>query len=219
MRTPGRSPLGLRVPEPTHRTALPDKSDAGTGSLALTNVAKQYAGANDASGTAYNNQVVNNVNHQSNIRVAINADTFTSDDWTDGGSPCADHGGDAISPEGGLWTDVKVTESDIRTLFGSFGISLPHIAARARVEVEPIIGVRKKGLPFVAETGDQIECIWAKFVRARDGSDTGFTVTPSNPIELKGGPYTSTGNVDKLTFTNAQDDVAVQDAPRGRQGR
>ena len=118
----------------------------------------------------------------------VNATNPTALDWTDGGSPCATTGGAHSTGDGwsskGIWTDVKVREGNIGTLFGSFGISLPQIAAQARVKVEPIIGVGSNGLPFIAETGDQIECVWAQFVRARDGSTTGFTVTPSNPILL-----------------------------------
>ena len=158
-------------------------SAPGTTGTTISNVAKAYAGTSDTSvGTTYNK----NVNNQSNVTVAVNATNPTALDWTDGGSPCADHSADAWS-SAGLWTDVKVREGNIGTLFGSFGISLPQIAAQARVKVEPIIGVGSNGLPFIAETGDQIECVWAQFVRARDGSTTaGFTVTPSNPILAHG---------------------------------
>ena len=180
----------------------------GTTGTAIANVAKGYAGTNESVGTTYNK----NVNNQGNVTVAINATNPTAADWTDGGSPCFDHTtGDGWSPSGGLWTDVKVREADIGTLFGSFGINLPQIAAQARVEVEPIIGVATNGLPFIAETGDQIECVWARFVRARDGSTTGFTVTPSNPIPLtETANHTWTGSVINIQFTNAADDVAVQ---------
>ena len=119
-------------------------------------------------GTTYNK----NVNNQSNVTVAINATNPTAA-RLDGRrqpvrrAPLAADGWSAA----GLWTDVKVREGNIGTLFGSFGISLPQIAAQARVKVEPIIGVGTNGLPFIAETGDQIECVWAQFVRARDGSN------------------------------------------------
>ena len=178
----------------------------GTGTT-LSNVAKAYAGTNDVSvGTTYNK----NVNNQANVTVAINATDPTALDWTDGGSPCAPHAADGWSAAG-LWTDVKVREGNIGTLFGSFGISLPQIAAQARVKVQPIIGVGTNGLPFIAETGDQIECVWAQFVRARDGGTTGFTVTPSNPILLtEGANHTWTGNVTNIVFTNAHDDVAIR---------
>ena len=158
-------------------------------------------------GTTYNK----NVNDQSNVTVAVNATDPTALDWTDGGSPCATHSADGWS-SAGLWTDVKVREGNIGTLFGSFGISLPQIAAQARVKVEPIIGVATNGLPFIAETGDQIECVWAQFVRARDGSTTGFTVTPSNPIPLDGDvePHVDRDRDVIVQFTNAADDVAIR---------
>ncbi len=169
-------------------------STPGTTGTQIANVAKSYAGTNEPVGTTYNK----NVNNQANVTVVINATSPTAADWSDGGSPCADHAGDGWSPAGGLWTDVKIREGNIGTLFGSFGINLPKIAAQARVEVNPIIGIAQNGLPFVNETGDQIECVWAKFVRARDGSTTGFTVTPSNPIQLtESANHTWTGNVDE----------------------
>ena len=183
-------------------------SAPGTTGTTISNVAKAYAGTSDTSvGTTYNK----NVNNQSNVTVAVNATNPTALDWTDGGSPCADHSADAWS-SAGLWTDVKVREGNVGTLFGSFGISLPQIAAQARVKVEPIIGVGSNGLPFIAETGDQIECVWAQFVRARDGSTTaGFTVTPSNPILLtETSNHTWTGNVTNVQFNNADDDVAIR---------
>ena len=71
----------------------------------------------------------------------------------------------AISPNGGIWTDVIVRESNLGTVAGTFGLNLPNITARARVELNQITGVAANGLPFVAETGDQIECVWAEFVR------------------------------------------------------
>jgi Flp pilus assembly protein TadG len=216
----------------THKRSLQNRADAGAlaaglqyiselkncqvnpGPVGATigNIAKQYAGTNESVGTTYNKHV----NKQSNITVAINAASPTSADWTDGGGPCATSGGahttgDGWSANGGIWTDVKVRESNIGTLFRSFGISLPQIAAQARVEVKQIIGVRDKGLPFINETGDQIECAWAQFVRARDGSSSGFTVTPSNPVQLTEGPNnTWTANNVSVAFTNAHDDVAIR---------
>ena len=88
----------------------------------------------------------------------------------------------------GSGTDVIVRESNIGTRRGDIRPNLPNITARARVELGQITGLRGR-LPFVNETGDQIECVWAQFVRARDGSSTGFTVTPSNPILLTGKPF------------------------------
>jgi Putative Flp pilus-assembly TadE/G-like len=180
---------------------------AGPAATAIADKARLYAGA---TGTDYNAAV----NKQSEVTVKINATSPTAADASDGGNPCEDHAPDGISPSGGIWTDVITRETNIGTLAGMFGINLPSIAARARVALTPIIGLQANGLPFVAETGDSIECVWAQFVRARDGSTTqGFTVLPSNPIELTkvaGTSGTWTGSVDHVFFTNASDDVAIQ---------
>jgi hypothetical protein len=213
----------------THKRQLQNKADAGalaagyeylsqlkncqttpvaTGT-SIGDIAKRYAGTGDAAVTgAKFNQTINATG---NLTVKINASDPTAADWSDGASPCGEHAsGDAYSPSGAVWTDVKVRETNVGTLFGGFGLNLLSATAQARVELKQIIGIGQGGLPFIAETGDQIECVWAQFVRARDGSTTGFTVTPSNPIELTGGPYTWTGNVTNLRFTNAQDDVAIR---------
>ena len=161
----------------------------GPAATAIADKARLYAGA---TGTGYNETV----NNQSEITVKINATGPTAADDSDGGNPCQDHAPDGISPNGGIWTDVIARETNLRTVAGTFGINLPSIAARARVELGQITGLTG-GLPFVNETGDQIECVWAQFVRARDNNPTsGFTVTPSNPILLtktgtEHGPRTS----------------------------
>jgi hypothetical protein len=177
---------------------------AGPAATAIADKARLYAGA---TGTGYNETI----NNQSEITVKINAAGPTAADNSDGGNPCEDHAPDGISPAGGIWTDVIARETNLRTVAGAFGINLPSVAARARVELGQITGVNG-GLPFVNETGDQIECVWAQVVRARDGSTTdGFTVLPGNPIELtEVSPGTWTGNIDHIFFTNAQDDVAIR---------
>ena len=119
------------------------------------------------------------------------------------------HDGDGWSPRG-LWTDVKIREAEVGTLFGSFGISLPQIAAQARVEVEPIIGVAKNGLPFIAETGTRSNACGRSSSGARDGSTTGFTVTPSNPILLTETRTTLDRERHNIHFSNASDDVAIR---------
>ena len=69
-------------------------SAPGTTGTTISNVAKAYAGTSDTSvGTTYNK----NVNNQSNVTVAVNATNPTALDWTDGGSPCADHSADGWS--------------------------------------------------------------------------------------------------------------------------
>ncbi len=212
----------------THKRSLQNRADAGalaagyeylsqlancatnpTGpaATAIADRARLYAGA--TAGAGYNETV----NSQSEVTVKINATGPTAADNSDGGNPCQDHAPDGISPNGGVWTDVIARETNIGTVAGAFGINLPSIAARARVELGQITGLNG-GLPFVNETGDQIECVWAQVVRARDGSTTqGFTVLPSNPIlltKVAGTSGTWTGTVDRIVFTNAQDDVAIR---------
>jgi hypothetical protein len=177
----------------------------GTDGPAIADVAKNYAGTSDAAvpGTKYNQQIA----QPTNLTVEINS--------TDGLNPCVEHDPDSISPAGGYWTDVKVRETNIGTLFGGFGLNLPSVTARARVEVKQITGIERLGLPFIAETGDTVECVWAKFVRGRDGrDDVGFSMTGGgpNPVELTrvGTSHTWEATTEGLTFDNAADDVAVQ---------
>lgn len=209
----------------THKRSLQNRADAGalaagveylsqlancaanpTGpaATAIADKARLYAGA---TGTGYNETV----NNQAEVTVKINATGPAAADNSDGGNPCQDHAPDGISPSGGIWTDVIARETNIRTVAGAFGINLPTVAARARVELGQITTLNG-GLPFVNETGDQIECVWAQFVRARDNSPTaGFSVTPSNPVLLtKTGTGTWSADITDLDFTNAHDDVAIR---------
>ena len=159
------------------KSCLADSSSGGPGSIAITNVAKKYAGT--ATGD-YNE----NVNNQSAVTVAINAATPTGPDNSDGGNPCQVHTtGDSISPPDSIWTDVKVQETNIGTLFGSFGINLPSVTAQARVELKQLLGLRAGGLPFVHETGDYVDCVWARFVDVNTGGLVSL-VGSSNPVAL-----------------------------------
>ena len=107
----------------------------GPAATAIADKARLYAGA---TGTGYNETV----NNQSEITVKINATGPTAADGSDGGNPCQDHAPDGISPNGGVWTDVIARETNLRTVAGTFGINLPSIAARARVELGQISGTR-----------------------------------------------------------------------------
>ena len=82
------------------------------------------------------------------LDVVINSNdpNYTDDtDYTDGGgspplgNPCSLHTtGDDISAPG-HWTDVRVKERDLPSLFGSVGLPLSRNGARARVEIRPAI--------------------------------------------------------------------------------
>ena len=78
-----------------------------------------------------NDQIAN----QNNLDVVLNSTTYTAGtDHSDGGAPCFNHTGDTISPGGGQWTDVKVTENDTGAIWKHFN---PDLHARARVDLRP----------------------------------------------------------------------------------
>jgi hypothetical protein len=183
---------------------------AGTAATEITNVAKQYGGAtgpfNQTPSTSDRTLVV--VNAKTDQPLADNTD----------GDPCQTHDGDSISPNGGVWTDVIAQESNLRTLAGTFGVNLDSITARARVEVQQIVGVQARGgdLPFVNETGDQVDCAWAEFVDAGTGDDIDLlpngTGPVTNPVLLTPDPNVPrrfsapVGGID----LKSADDIAVQ---------
>ena len=119
---------------------------ATTAATAITNVAKNYAGDPNPAipGTKRNTEIGN----QGSLTVAVNSSSFGGADDSDGGNPCFNHaanGSDFISPKGGYWTDVRVKETNIPTFFGTFGINVPAINARARVEVRSIGSLNPNG--------------------------------------------------------------------------
>jgi hypothetical protein len=90
-------------------------------------VAKDYAGGVYNAGTP-----------QGPVTVSVNGSGYGTADYSDGGNPCDRRtSGDWISPPPVEWTDVKVQETDIPTFFGTFGVPVPAITARARVELRP----------------------------------------------------------------------------------
>ena len=124
---------------------------ASTGA-AIADKAREYAGDPEASdyvgatlpSTLRNTEITN----QANLDVVINSNDpdYTDDtDYTDGGgsppqgNPCYLHPtGDDISA-GGHWTDVRVKERDLPSLFGSMGLPLSRNGARARIEIRPAL--------------------------------------------------------------------------------
>ena len=105
------------------------QTDPVVAGAAIVAVARDYAGGTKNIG-----------NPQGSVSTAINSSTFGGFDGSDGGNPCFKHLPDAtdyVSPNGGRWTDVKVRETNIPTLFGMFGFKLPQITARARLQVAP----------------------------------------------------------------------------------
>ncbi|HET6569133.1 MAG TPA: Tad domain-containing protein, partial [Rhodothermales bacterium] len=122
----------------------------------IANAAREYAGDAEAADyeptpsqpspstlSKYNTQIAN----QANVDVTINSNSPTYDDdldYKDGAvgdraDPCYNHPGDAISPSGGYWTDVKVKERNLPSLFGRLGLPLSRNGARARMEIRPTV--------------------------------------------------------------------------------
>ena len=120
----------------------------------IADAARQYAGDPDVTdyaggvlpaGGLQNTQIAN----QAHVDVAINSTSY--DDGTDYsddgdglpgtslGNPCFSHPtGDSISAPG-YWTDVKVKERDLPSLFGGIGLPLSRNGARARVDIRPAL--------------------------------------------------------------------------------
>ena len=126
----------------------------GAATQQIADAARQYSGDPDpsdyAGGTLPATPLRNSeIANQANLDVAINSTTYDdntdySDDY-DGnpatrlGNPCFKHTtGDDISAPG-YWTDVKVKERDLPSLFGSVGLPLAKNGARARVDVRPAV--------------------------------------------------------------------------------
>lgn len=102
---------------------------------AIAAQARTYAGDPSAT-TPVNIEIAN----QAKLDVILNSTSYTAGtDYSDGGGPCFPHSGDDISPSGGYWLDVKVTERDIPSFFGAFGLPLGLAHGRARVEIHPAV--------------------------------------------------------------------------------
>jgi hypothetical protein len=136
----------------TDPTRLADKA---TAALEIANAARQYAADPEASDYSpasppsllYNADIAN----QANLDVIINSPDFTNNNdnldetTTDpgGSNPCFKHAGDDTSAAGGQWTDVKVKEKNLPSVFGGIGLGLFRNTARARVEIRPALSGRK----------------------------------------------------------------------------
>jgi len=143
----------------------------------IANVARQYAGdpeaADYAPGTTpslYNTQITN----QSKLDVMINAADYTNNtDYTDGGAtnvadPCFKHDADALSAAG-YWTDVKVKERDLPSLFGSIGLPLSRNGARARIEIRPALS--GKGFLPLAIPDNVIDKVQVRYYNGCTGNE------------------------------------------------
>ena len=88
----------------------------------------------------------------------INANNFTNNnDYSDGApgdiaSPCYVHPADDTS-SGRHWTDVKVKERDLNSIFGGIGLPLSKNTARARIEIQP--GDQRPPVPAAGGPGQR----------------------------------------------------------------
>ena len=120
----------------------------------IANAARQYSADPEAADYApdalpsslYNTEIAN----QAKLDVMINSPNYTNNnDYNDDGgttqlaNPCFLHNpGDDISAAG-EWTDVKVKERDLPSLFGAIGLPLSQNLARARIEIRPALSGRR----------------------------------------------------------------------------
>ena len=151
-----------------YQRAWEDCVQAGNSALKLdtarniANAARRYAGDAEAADyepttsqpspstlSKYNTEIAN----QANVDVTINSNSPTYDDdldYKDGrvgdrADPCYNHAGDAISPAGGYWTDVKVKEGllpfarRLDPVILRHGRSVSKNGARARMEIRPVV--------------------------------------------------------------------------------
>ena len=139
--------------------------------------ARQYAG--DPAAT---NPVNIEIADQSKLDVILNSSSYSAGtDDSDGGGPCADHPANTdpesesnITPSGGYWTDVKVKERNLGSLFGGFGLNLFQNGARARVELKEA----SSGDDFIpiAVPEQTIVKAQVRFINECNGSQVGNSV-------------------------------------------
>lgn len=188
---------GVEYSSQIYRCLSTNPADVVIADAALRQAARAFAGdrtyvAAAGDPTRVNDQIAN----QSNLDVVLNSTSYTvGTDDSDGGSPCFDHTGDTVSPAGGHWTDVKVTENNTGAIWKLFG---PDIHARARVDLRPaadLSGFVPLGIP-----DNRLSHAQARFINECDGSVLGtpFVLKPLATQPLTGlnlwGPDDGAGN-------------------------
>ena len=128
--------------------------------------------------------------NQANLDVVINSSDpnyNNSTDYTDGGvgvnaDPCYKHtpGTDTISPGGGQWTDVRVKERNLPSIFGGIGLPLSRAGARARVEIRPAISGHRF-LPL-AVPNNVIEKVQVRYYNECTGAEIVSARTDLGPL-------------------------------------
>jgi hypothetical protein len=146
------------------------------------------------------------ITNQANLDVVINSNDpdYTDDtDYTDGGgsppqgNPCYMHPtGDDISA-GGHWTDVRVKERDLPSLFGSIGLPLSRNGARARIEIRPAASGHQF-LPLALPNNVITKVQVRYYDECRDPSHTGTPVATKDLALLPAGNQGAVAGVGAL---------------------
>ena len=128
-------------------------------------------------------------------------DTDYSDDYdgspaTNLGNPCFLHTtGDDISAPG-YWTDVKVKERDLPSLFGTIGLPLSRNGARARVDVRPAIsGHRFLPLAVPDNIVTKVQVRYYRPVHRHRAPEARPRAAPERPVQTA---YQAAGRRDAL---------------------
>ena len=175
---------GYRFPNCTENDTLTDE---------IRFTAKKYAGVydkdtpptHDTLPDAFEPAFNTAVNDETKVEAVVNGTSIDEDnapadgipdDDTDGGDPCALHAGDATSPDGGYWTDVKAGERDIVSLLGGFGVPVPVITARARLGLYELNGIFD-ARPLVVADPKTTQCARA-ILRIPNSSDITVPLSP-----------------------------------------
>ena len=175
-----------------------DAALRATTGAAIADAARQYAGDPEASdyagGTLPSTLRNTEITNQANLDVVINSNDpdYTDDtDYSDGGgsppqgNPCYLHPtGDDISA-GGQWTDVRVKERDLPSLFGSIGLPLSRNGARARIEIRPALS-GNQFLPLAVPNNIITKVQVRYYDECRDPSRTGTPLAKYDLAELPG---------------------------------
>ncbi len=159
---------------------LPDCQTDLTLAAQIAGVAVQYAGVvSPTPETGVANPVNTEANEPTRLTVFVNSSSYTSY-LSDGGTVCEVHADDtrpysppdADSDPDGIWTDVKAREYDVPSFFGLFGIPVPQVTAKARVEIRVAQSI-DKSLPFAVEGGEWTPCVWARWINDATGAIVG----------------------------------------------
>ena len=168
-----------------------DPTLKATTALTIANMARQYAADPEASDYApdsvpvslHNSEIAN----QAKLDVVVNSPSYYRRHglhrWAAGqvADPCYLHPtGDEISPAGGHWVDVKVTERDLPSLFGSIGLPLSRNSARARVEIRPAVSLNN----FLPIAVPDTAIVKAQLRYYDECSDPGHALPPIAIVDL-----------------------------------